>query len=226
MEKYTGAYEAILSRYRGLLNELFPHRSIHTHHTLDEALLVINKGCFKNRMHLYRECKWAYRVLHKNGKLDDVFGKPREYTKEEALKEAVNYRSIEQIRVKNHPLWNYLKKNDLFREAKPTDAMFRRVKTIEEAWVLSQYYKNVADLSNHAKKAYRFLREAGLLRKRYPNSFHKAVLQYTIEGEFVKEWPSATAASHGLGMNINGGIGEVCKGKKKTAGGYLWRYKD
>ena len=226
MEKYTGAYEAILSRYRGLLNELFPHRSIHTHHTLDEALLVVNKGSFKNRMHLYRECKWAYRVLRKNGKLDDVFGKPKEYSKEEALKEADNYKSIEQIRKVKHSLWNYLKKNNLFREAKPTDSMFRRVKTVEEAWALSQYYKSVADLSNHAKKAYRLLREAGLLRKRYPNSFNKAVLQYTIDGDFVKEWPSATAASHGLGMNINGGIGEVCKGKKKTAGGFIWKYKE
>lgn len=226
MNKYIGAYEAILSRYRGLLNELFPHRSIHTHHTLEEALLVVNKGRFKNRAHLSRECKWAYRILRNNGKLDDVFGKPKEYTKEEAIKEADNYRSIEQIRVKNHHLWNYLKNNNLFRDAKPTDAMFRKVKTIEEAWALSQYYKNVADLSNHAKKAYLLLKEAGLLCKRYPNSFPKAVLQYTIDGKFVKEWPNAMSVSRSLGKNINGDIGQVCKGKKKTAGGFVWKYKE
>ena len=75
MEQYKGAYYAMLSRYRGLLNELFPNRSIHTHHTIEEALLVVKKGNFKNRMHLYRECKWAYRVLLKNGLLDDVFKK-------------------------------------------------------------------------------------------------------------------------------------------------------
>ena len=225
-ELYIGAYEAILSRYRGLLNELFPHRSIHTHHTLDEALLVVKKGSFKNRMHLYRECMWAYRVLHKNGKLDEVFGKPKEYTKEEALKEADNYRSIEQIRVKNHRLYSFLKKNNLFIEAKPTDAMFRRVKTVEEAWAISHYYKSISDLSNHAKMAYRLLKQAGLLQKRYPNSVRKAVLQYSLDGAFIKEWPNATQASHGLDMNINAAIGLVCKGKKNSAGGFLWKYKE
>jgi len=222
---YTGAYEAILSRYRGLLNELFPHRVRHTHHTVEEALLVVNKISFKNRMHLHRECYWAYRVLHKNGLLDDVFGKPKEYTKDEALKEADNYRSIEQIRVKNHPLYSYLKKNNLFKEAKPTDAMFRRAKNIEGAWEVSQYYNSITELCNHASMAYRLLKEAGLLQKRYPNSVRKAVLQYSLDGVFIKEWPHATAASKGLGLNINGDIGLVCKGKKKSAGGFLWKYK-
>lgn len=225
-ELYIGAYEAILSRYRGLLNELFPHRAKHTHHTVEEALLVANKGHYKNRMTLHQECYWAYRVLYKNGLLDKVFGKPKEYTKDEALKEAGNYRSIEQIRVKNYRLYSFLKKNNLFKEAKPTDAMFRRAKTVEEAWEVSQYYKSIADLSNHAKKAYRLLKEAGLLQKRYPNSVRKAVLQYSLDGEFIKEWPNATVASHGLGMSIHGDIGLVCKGKKKTAGGFLWKYKD
>lgn len=223
---YIGAYEAILSRYRGLLNELFPHRSIHTHHTLDEAFLVVNKGSFKNRMQLHRECYWAYRVLHKNGKLDDVFGKPKEYTKDEALKEADCFRSIEQIRVKNYRLYNYLKRNNLFKEAKPTDAMFRRAKTIEDAWEVSQFYTSVADLSNHARVAYRLLKEAGLLQKRYPASVRKAVLQYSLVGEFIREWPNAYAASRGLGMSINGDIGLVCKGKKKSAGGFIWKYKE
>ena len=226
MERYSGAYYGMLSRYRGLLDELFPNRTIHTHHSLEEALLVVNNGNYKNRMHLHRDCYWAYRVLKKNGMLDDVFRKSKDYKVDEALKEANNYRSIEQIRIKNRPLWNYLKKNNLFREAKPTDAMFRRAKTVEEAWEVSQYYKNIADLSNHAKKAYRLLREAGLLQKRYPNSVRKAVLQYGLDGEFIKEWPNATQASHGLGMNINAAIGLVCKGKKKSAGGFLWKYKE
>lgn len=224
--QYPGAYEAIQLRYKGLLNELFPNRVIHAHHNIEDALLVVRNGHYENRSQLRYDCLWAYRVLFENNLLDDVFGKPKEYTREEALKEADNYRSIEQIRVKNHPLWNYLKKYNLFREAKPTDAMFRKVKTVEEAWELSQYYTNVAELSNHAKNAYYLLREAGLLKKRYPNSFSKAVLQYGVDGKFIKEWPSATDASHGLGLSIIAGIGMVCKGKRKTAGGFIWRYKN
>ena len=211
-EKYNGAYEAILSRYKGLLNELFPNRLIHTHHTIEDALLVVKKGHYANRSQLRFDCLWAYRVLFDNNMLDDVFGKPKEYTREEALREADDYRSIEQIRVKNRSLWNYLRKNDLFREAKP--------------WEVSQYYNSITDLCNHASVAYRILKEAGLLSKRYPDSVRKAVLQYGLDGKFIKEWPNAHAASHGLGKRINADIGLVCKGKKKSAGGYIWKYKE
>lgn len=62
--------------------------------------------------------------------------------------------------------------------------------------------------------------------KRYPNSVRKAVLQYSLDGEFIKEWPNATAASRGLGVSSHGDIGLVCKGKKKTAAGFLWKYKE
>ena len=167
-EHYPGAYEAIQSRYKGLLNELFPNRMIHTHHSVEDALLVVRKGHYENRSQLRFDCLWAYRVLFDNGLLDDVFGKPKEYTREEALREANEFKSIEQIRLKNHPLWNYLKKNNLFKIAKPTDPMFRRVKTVEEAWELSQYYKSITELSNHASVAHRLLKEAGLLYRRYP----------------------------------------------------------
>ena len=220
---YIGAYEAILSRYRGLLNELFPHRSIHTHHTIEEALLVVEKGNFKNRMHLHRECYWAYRILFNQGMLDDVFPMPKEYTREEALKEANNYRTLDQIRRFNYRLYNYLKKNNLFEEAKPTDAKFRRVKTVEEAWKISQYYHSLTDLHNHAKMAYRLLKEAGLLHKRYPYSIKTPVLQYSIDGDFIKEWSNVNNAAQALKIR---GIGEVCRGKQKSAGGYIWRYKE
>ena len=226
MESYIGAYEAIQSRYKGLLNELFPHRAIHTHHTVEEALLVVKKGNYKKRMDLHRDCYWAYRVLCKHGMLDDIFGRPKEYTKDEALKEADNYRSLEQIRVNNYRLWKFLRDNDLFKEAKPTDARFRRAKTVEEAWEVSQYYNSITDLCNHASVAYRILKEAGQLSKRYPDSVRKAVLQYSLGGEFIKEWPNAYAASAGLGKKINADIGLVCKGKKKSAGGFIWKYKE
>ena len=169
-EKYPGAYEAILSRYKGLLNELFPDRLIHTHHTVEDALLVVSKGHYENRSQLRFGCLWAYRVLFDNGMLDEVFGKPKEYTKEEALLEANEYKSIEQIRLQNHLLWNYLRKNDLFKDLKPTIVMHRKIKTVEEAWDISQYFKNIRELCKYSKNAYRLLREADLLQKRYPNS--------------------------------------------------------
>lgn len=203
MQKYPGAYGGILSRYRGLLNELFPNRMIHTHHTIEEALQVVTKGNFENRSQLRYNCLWAYRVLFENNRLDEVFGVPKEYTRDEALEEAKGYKSIEQIRMKNHALWNYLKNNNLFRVAKPTDAMFRKVKNVDEAWALSMYYDSMTELSNHAKLAYRILKENGLLQKRYPHSIKyssdnwsrakclEVAKECTSKTEFNKKYPIA-----------------------------------
>ncbi|MBR4730348.1 MAG: hypothetical protein IK075_08850 [Prevotella sp.] len=181
-ERYPGAYEAIQSRYKGLLNELFPTRTIHTHHTVEDALLVVNKGHYENRSQLRFDCIWAYRILFEKGLLDDVFGKPKEYTKEEALIEANEYNSIEQIRRDNRTLWNYLKENDLFKEAKPDSKRFRNVKTVEEAWELSLKYKNRKELRDHAGVAFKLLKEHGLLDKRYP-----IAVKYIAKGEKIEK---------------------------------------
>lgn len=50
----------------------------------------------------------------------------------------------------------------------------------------------------------------------------KPINQYTLNGEFVKRWDCAVEAKRALGKNIN--ICEVCKGKRKQAGGFIWKY--
>ena len=49
------------------------------------------------------------------------------------------------------------------------------------------------------------------------------VLQFTKEGELVRKWESATQVERELGYNLSH-ISECCKGKRKTCGGYKWRY--
>ena len=51
----------------------------------------------------------------------------------------------------------------------------------------------------------------------------KKVLQYTKSGEFVREWPSAYEAQREL-VIAQSSICKCCKGKLKSAGGYVWRY--
>ena len=51
------------------------------------------------------------------------------------------------------------------------------------------------------------------------------VIQFTKDGEFIKEWISAKEAQRQLGISQSN-ICACCKGKGKTAGGYIWRYKD
>ena len=53
----------------------------------------------------------------------------------------------------------------------------------------------------------------------------KSVLQFTINGGFIKEWDSIVCASKDLKIGGNS-IVTCCKGKYKSAGGYIWKYKD
>lgn len=55
----------------------------------------------------------------------------------------------------------------------------------------------------------------------------KAVLQYDLDGFFIKEWESAVVASKKLKIN-HSHIISVCLNRQgfKTAGGYNWTYKD
>lgn len=51
------------------------------------------------------------------------------------------------------------------------------------------------------------------------------ILQFSKDGTFIKEWPSLAEAQRQL-VIAKQSIGACCKGKNKTAGGFIWRYKD
>lgn len=52
----------------------------------------------------------------------------------------------------------------------------------------------------------------------------KVVLQYTKEGELLKEWDCISRAEKHYTI-AHGKISAVCKGQRKSAGGYIWKYK-
>lgn len=53
----------------------------------------------------------------------------------------------------------------------------------------------------------------------------KPVLQFTLDGEFVREYPSITEANISLGVSPKSGcIGRCCQGKRKSAYGFKWCY--
>lgn len=56
------------------------------------------------------------------------------------------------------------------------------------------------------------------------SSDSKSVLQYDLNGNFIKEYPSMREAERQTGIC---GIDKVCANAKyrKTAGGYIWKYK-
>jgi hypothetical protein len=61
-------------------------------------------------------------------------------------------------------------------------------------------------------------------RKKCNENHKKPIIQYNRKGEFVKEWKSAKDASIKLKIG-NQSIGLCCRGKAKTAYGYIWKFK-
>ena len=49
------------------------------------------------------------------------------------------------------------------------------------------------------------------------------IIQLTLEGEFVAEWPSSAEAGRQLNISYKN-INAVCRGVRRSAGGYLWKY--
>ena len=60
----------------------------------------------------------------------------------------------------------------------------------------------------------------GLIRR-------KPILQYSLNGDFIREWDSQTTASETLGIN-QGNLSQCLDPKcyRKTCGGYKWEYKE
>ena len=52
----------------------------------------------------------------------------------------------------------------------------------------------------------------------------KIILQYSLEGLFIREWSSIKEAGDILGIQ-RGNIPACCKRRKKSVGGFIWRYK-
>lgn len=50
------------------------------------------------------------------------------------------------------------------------------------------------------------------------------VLQFTKDRALIKEWPSMIEVERHLGI-ARSSICQCCKGKSKSAGGFLWTYK-
>ena len=54
------------------------------------------------------------------------------------------------------------------------------------------------------------------------NSCKKPILQFDLDGNFIREWGSATD----VGRKVKGNICNCLKGKLPSAYGYIWKYKE
>lgn len=93
-----------------------------------------------------------------------------------------------------------------------------------------QSYSDITNLGKHFRVSRttirNYLERYGLyedFKSKY--DYHSvAVLQLDINGNLIKEWPSITDAADNLKL-CTSDISKVCKFKRRSAGGFLWKYK-
>jgi len=56
----------------------------------------------------------------------------------------------------------------------------------------------------------------------WDRGINKTIIQYDLEGNFIKEYSSINEAKR----QIKGDIGAMLSGRQKTAGGYIWKFKE
>ena len=101
----------------------------------------------------------------------------------------------------------------------------------KEVWKDIQGYEGkyqVSNLGNVKSLNYRGTGKERMLKtKKLRNSrtAERSVLQFTNDGKFVKEFPSTHEATRCTGIN-HGNICSCFKGRRTTAGGYIWKYKN
>jgi len=84
------------------------------------------------------------------------------------------------------------------------------------------YIKQTTKGYKHTDSAKQLMREARLGKIGGPRA--KPVLQYDLEGNFIREYASANNADVTLGLS-SGNVYMACTGKKKSVGGFMWRFK-
>ena len=103
------------------------------------------------------------------------------------------------------------------------------LKSLQEQTKLCTSIQQIADnLGSNTTTIRNYLKEYGLYEDfKLKYDFHSLiVIQYDINGNKLREFPSLTDAAEFVGLSGTSGIAKCCKGKRRSAGGYLWRYKE
>ena len=127
------------------------------------------------------------------------------------------------------PFWTGKKHSEDSKKKMSDSALGKKISD-ETKKKMSEYWKGKPKTDKTKKKMsdsakgennnyVRYLKRTGL-----PHVNSKLVLQYTITGEFIKEWVNANIASKELGLSYKA-INGCLLGKCKTSQGFIWKYK-
>ena len=110
---------------------------------------------------------------------------------------------------------NWRKKSGELLKNKWEDQDFRQRHNKITSKTLSELHKN----DSFKKKL------SDAIKKRNVEYSSKPVIQYNLDGNFIKEWKSLADIHRELGFKKSS-ISKCCLGKQKTAYGFIWKYKE
>lgn len=87
-------------------------------------------------------------------------------------------------------------------------------------------YDYTEERADKVGRAHKKLNADSTNRKQHGVKLRKAVLQYSFDGNFIREWVSTVDVETTLGID-RASISSCCNGKRyyKSAGGFIWKYK-
>jgi len=88
-----------------------------------------------------------------------------------------------------------------------------------------EWRKKISEATQGIPKSKEFKQKLSKRSKGNTNR-RKKVIQYDMDGNFIKEWDYVLEAGYSLGKKTGAAITEVCNGKRKSIYGFLWKYKN
>lgn len=96
-----------------------------------------------------------------------------------------------------------------------------------DMWVLSKYEKNFKPSVDRKRDELSYTEyNIQLLTWKENNLKRKMVIQLDLNGKYIADYKSLSEACRKNNISNSGSISDVCKGHRKSAGGFIWKFKD
>ena len=155
-------------------------------------------------------------------------------TKDYCLEVARQYTSRSEFADAVPTVYEFIRRNGLWEFCPTIRRKYRERLSDVELLKIAKQFSCVSELKRYDSSAAHELYSRGLISKCSwfmrpppPTSHMRKIRQFTKEGTFVREYCSIADAldviGHG-GRSASGHITQVCKGYRKTAFGFIWKY--
>lgn len=108
-------------------------------------------------------------------------------------------------------------------KSKMSDESKLKISNAKKKYIISEEHRKKLSEAKKGKKLSKEHKEK--IGKNNIGKHSKPILQYDLEGHFIREWQCGYDAVKFLGISSNGNIVKCCKDKLPSAYGYIWRYK-